>query len=850
MPTRCILIVTGMLGVGLFADGRSIPSDPETALVGQYCAGCHSERGKSGGLSLASFVVGEAPQHADVAEKMIRKLRAGMMPPPGARRPDKTALMALATALETNIDKAAALKPSPGRRPFQRLNRVEYQRSVKDLLALDVDVKGLLPPDSISEGFDNVADSQPLSPALMEGYLRAASKVTALAIGDPEAESTEARYRVPKTASQLRRVDGAPIGTRGGIAVVHTFPADGDYTFRIELHGNADGFLFGGPSAGEQIEVSINGERKALLDVDPKMAEVTTSLTLKTAPIHVAAGPQQIAAAFIQRFEGPVNDLIAPIDHTLADTQIGVAYGITTLPHLKDLSIVGPQRVTGVSTTPSRERIFTCRPTSAAEERPCASRIVTRLASQAFRRPASRRDIESLMRFYADGRKERDFESGIASALEAILASPQFVFRVEPATARALRTGVNRSPEGLALKSTERLSDVALASRLSFFLWASGPDAELATLAQQGRLTAPGALQRQVTRMLADPRAETLSTRFAAQWLRLNDVDAMLPDAVSYPYYDHTLGEALVRETELFFDSIVRDNRSVLDLLTADYSFVNERIARHYGIPNVTGPAFRRVTLPETRRGLLGQGSILVLTSVADRTSPVMRGKWIMEVLLGSPPPPPPPDVPTLDATNATAGGKLLSTRERMEEHRKNPACASCHRVIDPLGLALDNFDVTGRWRIKDNDVPVDAAGVMYDGTKIDGPAGLRAALLTHQDVVLQTFTENLMTYALGRRVEYLRHADGAGDCPAGGDGGSSLLVLRDRDHQQRGVPDARERDGRHDGSHGDRRSGQRSRRPSSGSRRRRPSDCPSSAIRRGRPSGRPSSAIGAPECF
>jgi hypothetical protein len=568
--------------------------------------------------------------------------------------------------------------------------------------------------------------------------------------------------RVPKTSSQLRRVEGAPFGTRGGISIVHTFPADGDYEFRIELHGNADGFLFGGPSKGEQIDVSINGERKALLDVDPNMAEVTTSLFLKTPPIHVAAGPQHLVAAFIQRFEGPVNDLIAPIDHTLADTQIGVAYGITTLPHLKDLTIVGPQRVTGVSSTPSRDRIFTCRPTAASEESACATTIITRLASQAFRQPPKKRDLDALMRFYADGRKERDFESGIASALEAILASPQFVFRVEPATARAEAATVAkrpqpgaRSPKSTALASTERVSDLALASRLSFFLWATGPDAELTRVAEQRRLSAPGVLEHQVARLLADPRAESLSTRFAAQWLRLADVDGMLPDAVAYPYYDHTLGEAFVRETELFFQSIVREDHSVLDLITADYSYVNERIARHYGIPNVTGPAFRRVTLPETRRGLLGQGSMLVLTSVADRTSPVMRGKWIMEVLLGSPPPPPPPNVPALEATNATSGGKVLSTRERMEEHRKSPACVSCHRVIDPLGLALDNFDVTGKWRIKDNGVPVDAAGVMYDGTKLDGPAALREALLKHQDVFLQTFTENLMTYALGRRVEY-----------------------------------------------------------------------------------------------
>jgi mono/diheme cytochrome c family protein len=721
-------------------------ADADSALVKQYCAGCHSERGKAGGLSLASFDASAAVEHAPTVEKMIRKLRAGMMPPPGARRPEPAALRALAESLETRIDRAAAAKPSPGWRPFQRLNRVEYARAVKDLLALDVDTEALLPPDTISQSFDNVADVQAFSPTLIDGYLRAASRVAALAVGDPDAPAVEAHYRVPKTQSQLQRVDGAPRGTRGGLSVVHTFAADGDYVFRMDLHGNADGFLFGGPASGEQVELSINGERKALVDIDPKMAEVTTSLTLRTPPIHVAAGPQRVTAAFIQRFEGPVNDLIAPIDHTLADTQIGVAYGVTTLPHLKDLSIAGPQRVTGVSETVSRRKIFVCRPTSPDEERPCATRIVDALATGAFRRRPTDHERERLMTFFDDGRKARNFEAGITSALEAILASPQFVFRLEPAVVRA---------QSVRTPANETIGDGELATRLSFFLWASSPDGELLKIAQQGRFGAPGVLAAQVKRLLRDSRADAMSTRFAAQWLRLSDVDRMLPDALLYPYYDHSLGDAFVRETELFFDSIVRDDRSVLDLLTADYTYVNERIAKHYGIPNVTGSAFRRVTVPEYRRGLLGHGSVLVLTSVADRTSPVMRGKWVMEVLLGSPPPPPPPNVPALEATNAAAAGKLLSTRERMEEHRKNPACASCHRVIDPIGLALDNFDPTGKWRIKDNEVPVDSTGVLYDGTKLEGPAGLRDALLKHQDVFLQTFTENLMTYALGRRVEY-----------------------------------------------------------------------------------------------
>jgi hypothetical protein len=671
---------------------------------------------------------------------MIRKLRVGMMPPAGARRPAPEVLTALVEALESRMDAAAARSPNPGWRPFQRLNRAEYARAVKNLLDVDVDVSALLPADTISDGFDNIADSQTFSATLLTGYLRAASRVTALAIGDLDASAAEANYKVPKTASQLKRVDGAPLGTRGGLSIRHTFPADGEYVFRMDLHGNACGVLFGGPTAGEQLEVSVDGERVALFDINPRMTEAETGLTLKTPPVHMRAGPHQVTAAFIQRFEGPVVDLLAPIDHTLADTQIGVAFGVTTLPHLKDLSIVGPYRTTGISETPSRRRVFTCRPTTPGEESPCARQIIRRIAGEAFRGPVNESDFTALLRIYDEGRAERGFESGIGAALEAILASPQFLFRLEPVRAAA----GGRS---------YRIGDRELASRLSFFLWGSAPDAELLTVAAAGKLSAPGGLEAQVRRMLADPKSEALATRFATQWLRLNDVDEMLPDALLYPYFDHSLGQAFKRETQLFFDSLVREDRSALDLLTADYSFVNERIARHYGIPNVTGPAFRRVTVPEYRRGILGHGSMLMLTSVADRTSPVMRGKWVMEVLLGSPPPPPPANVPEFSETKAAVGGKLLSVRERMEEHRRNPACTSCHRVIDPLGLALDNFDVTGKWRIKDNEVAVDPTGDMYDGTKLNGPAGLRAALLKHQDAVLLSFTERLMTFALGRRL-------------------------------------------------------------------------------------------------
>ena len=716
--------------------------DAQAELVKQYCTGCHNDRSKAGELTLAGWNVTRASVERELTEKMIHKLRAGMMPPAGARRPEADRIAQLVTALELRMDAAAAADPDPGWRPFQRLNRGEYAREIKHLLELDVDVTAFLPADTISDGFDNVADVQTFSPTLMEGYLRAASRIAMLATGDPESAPTQATFKLPKTASQMAHVDGAPRGTRGGISVEHTFAADGDYVFSMDFFAEPLGYLFGNTRPGEEIEVSLDGARLALLPVDPRMSEEKTGLTIKTAPLHIAAGTHRVSAAFIQRYEGLINDLIAPIDHTMADTEIGIAFGITTLPHLRSLSIIGPHRVTGVSDTPSRRRVFSCRPLSQAEETPCAGAIVRRVATQAFRRPVTDGDHARLMTFYARGRKEKNFEFGVTKALEAILASPQFLFRVEETPARLTA-------------SAYRLGDYELASRLSFFLLGGGPDAELLTLAGQGRLRMPGALAKQARRLLSSPRADALATRFASQWLRLQDLERVIPDPILYPYSDQTLSLALKKETELFFDSLVREDRSVLELLTADYSYVNERVARHYGIANVTGTAFRRVTLPADRRGILGHGSVLTLTSIADRTSPVMRGKWVMEVLLGSPPPPPPPNVPALEETRGTSeSGRALSVRERMEQHRSNPQCTSCHRVIDPLGLALENFDATGKWRIRDGGLPVDTSGQLFDGTSITGTPGLRDALLRHKDVVLLSFTRSLMTYALGRRVE------------------------------------------------------------------------------------------------
>ena len=721
----------------------TLPAARQTELVTTYCATCHSERGKAGGLSLANFNAMKAQEQPAVIEKMIRKLRAGMMPPAGSKRPDAASIESLTAALEARMDELASVNPNPGWRPFQRLNRAEYATEVKNLVGLDVDVTSLLPPDTLSAGFDNVADAQGFSPALMEGYLRAAGRIATLALGDPDSTPTEATYKVPRTQSQMAHIEGTPVGTRGGVSLVHVFPADGDYSFRVMLHAIPTGQLYGSTVKDEKIEISINGARVAVLDINPRMSEQDPNgMNLQSPKVHVQAGPQRVSAAFLRQFEAPVDDILAPQDYTLADSQIGSGFGITTLPHVRDFSISGPFNVTGVSDTVSRRRIFSCRPTTLAEEVPCATEILKRLASQAYREPASPSDVASLLAFYERGRAGADFEVGIRAALEALLASPRFVFRLEqpPATAR--------------VGQTFELADLELASRLSFFLWGAGPDPELVKVAAAGGLATATGLEQQVRRMIADPRSESLATRFAAQWLRLQDVEKIRPDALLFPYWDHTLAEDLVRETELFFDSLVREDRSVLDLLRADYTFVNERVARHYGIPNVMGNEFRRVTLPDERRGILGKGSIQLLTSVADRTSPVQRGKWVMEVLLGSPPPAPPPNVPALEETGGAVGGKLLSVRERMEQHRANPACMSCHKVIDPLGLALENFDVTGKWRIKDNEVPVDANGELYDGTKMEGPAGLRNALLKHKDAFLLSFTERLMTYATGRRMQ------------------------------------------------------------------------------------------------
>jgi cytochrome c551/c552 len=716
------------------------PSEDHTAIVRRYCVTCHNDKTKTGGLSLSAFDVAHASDNSEVAEKMIRKLQAGLMPPPAAARPDASVAQALVAALEANIDAAAAARPNPGVRTFQRLNRPEYARAIRDLLDLDVDSGNWLPLDTKSANFDNIADAQALSPTLLEAYLNAAAAISRMAVGDGQAPAVDSTYTSPGYISQhpWDHVEGAPFGTRGGTVVNHVFPADAEYVFEVSL-------VSGSNARFEDIDISIDGARVSLLEYEPGPAggaDGRGGRSVRTEPVLVRAGQHHVAAAFVRRVEGPYEDLIRPHDWSFAGGGSG-GPGITTLPHVRDLTIKGPYKITGISETPSRQKIFSCRPTVPAEERPCARQIISRLGGEAYRRPLSEDELDRLMPFYESGRS-RGFEQGIRAGLETILASPYFVFRLE------------REPGAAKPGGSYRVADADLASRLSFFLWGTLPDQELASIANQGKLSAPGVLEKQARRMLADERAEALGTRFAAQWLRLQDIDKVHPDPNNYPNFDDNLAADMRRETELFFNNLVREDRSLLDLYRADYTFVNERLAQHYGFPGISGTHFRRVQYPDdTRRGLLGEGSILVQTSLANRTSPVLRGKWVMEVLMGTPPPPPPPDVPALDETAEAKNGRMLTTRERMELHRANPTCNSCHRFMDPIGLALDNFDVTAKWRVRENGMPLDTRGTYYDGTAVTNPAELLTALMKRPVPLVRTFTENLMAYALGRRVEY-----------------------------------------------------------------------------------------------
>jgi hypothetical protein len=718
---------------------RETPDD----IIQNYCLDCHYEQNKenTAGLSFETFKVASAAEHPDVAERMVRKLRAGMMPPPGTTPPDPVSYLGLITALETRLDAAGAARPNPGGRTFPRLNRAEYASAIHELLALDVNPGDWLPLDSLSANFDNIADEQILSATLLDAYLNAAGDISRLAVGDKHAPSVDRTYTNTTYASQhpWDRVDGAPFGTRGGMVVKHVFPADGEYVFEPV-------FISGANTRQEDLDISIDGVRVAVVKYETQPsggADGRGGVAMKTEPIAVKAGQHTVAAAFVRRFDGPYEDLIRPNGWSFSGGGSGGA-GITTMLHLQAFAVRGPYRTTGVTETPSRQRIFSCHPSGAPDERPCARTILTRLATNAYRRPVTPGEVDGLLKFYDTGAAKGGFESGVRTAIEALLASPHFIFHLE------------RQPETVRPGATYRVSGIDLASRLSFFLWGKPPDQDLLAAAAKGELSTPAGIEKQARRMLADPRAEALGTRFAAQWLRLQDLDKVHPDPNFYPNFDDQLATAMRRETIAFFNYLVREDQSALDLYRADYTFVNERLARHYGFTGVAGEAFRKVTYPDaTRRGILGQGSMLVQTSLANRTSPVLRGKWVMEVLLGTPPPPPPANVPPLENTAEAHGGKTLTTRERMEMHRANPTCQSCHRFMDPIGLALDHFDVTAKWRLHENGSDLDTNGTFYDGTAISTPAELSAVLLRRPEPLVRTLTENLMAYALGRRTEY-----------------------------------------------------------------------------------------------
>ena len=726
----------------------AIAPEDLTSVVRTYCVVCHNDVMQTGNLSLQSFQVEHAPERGETAEKMIVKLRASMMPPPGMPRPRGDTLLALVETLETLMDEAAEENPNPGSRSFQRLNRAEYEASIRDLLGLDIDAGNYLPLDTKSASFDNIADVQLLSPTMLDAYLRAADDVSRLAVGVPDVAANSVTYTNSGYASQWDRMPGAPRGTRGGISVVHNFPADGEYVFDLWFEHTTTGEITGGVTPGEQIEVSVDGERIALLEVDRWMHVADPNgMKMSIDPVRISAGPHTVSAAFLQVAEGPVEDILSPHDWSLTDRKIGSGggYGITVLAHVKDLVVLGPYNPTGVSETPSQRAIFSCRPTSSADNEACAEEIISRLSDKAFRRPPTEGELEALMSFYDQGASSGDFDAGVRTALQAMLASPAFVLRLEEA------------PGDFEQGEAYHIGSTSLASRLSFFLWGAPPDDRLRELAREGRLTDPQVLEEQARRMLLDPRSEALGVRFAAQWLRLDDLEKVNPDRLMFPDFHEQLRDAMRRETEIFFNHLVAEDRSVFELFDADYTFVNERLARHYGILGVAGEDFRLVPYPDgsRRRGLFGHASILVLTSHANRTSPVLRGKWVMEVLMGTPPPPPPPGVPSLEETEQAKDGRELTTRERMEIHRADPTCAACHRFMDPIGLAMDNFDVTGKWRIRENGVPLDTRGVFYDGTPISSPAELQQILLKRPIPLIRTFTKNLMAYALGRRVEY-----------------------------------------------------------------------------------------------
>ena len=749
----------------------------------RYCLTCHNQNLKERGtvpIAFDKLNLSNVRTDAEVWERVVRKVRTGLMPPSGRPRPEKAAHDAFVNWIESELDGAARARPNPGRtEPFHRLNRAEYKNAIRDLLDVNINVDSLLPADDASYGFDNIAGVLKMSPTLMERYLTAAQKISRLAVGTPPPIPNVDYVRLGDDLQQDQHIEGLPVGTRGGVSIPYLFPMNGEYVIKLRL---ARDILENVPAFAEDqhLEVSLDGERIQVLTVPgikpppappapPPVAAGTSAAPPRAAISQIEAGIRVSAAE--RALRNNIDDawdvrmsvkagarqlnltfikLTAAIDETsrlpflrpyaanvnISDNRMGVA--------LRSVEIVGPYNPSGPGNSPGRRRIFVCEPKTTAEENGCAKTILSTLARRAYRRPVADADIKPLLDIYAEARAQGNFDVGIESAVSRLLVSPEFLFRVE------------RDPANVPPNTPYRISDLELASRLSFFLWSSIPDDELLDAAARGRLKDAAVLAQQVRRMVADPRAESFVKNFAGQWLYLRNLPSTMPIAFNFPDFDGALRASMQRETELFFDSIIREDRGALDLLTANYTFLNERLARHYGIPNIKGTHFRRVTLEpgSVRAGLLGQGSILTVTSHPDRTSPVVRGKWILENFLGTSPPPPPPNVPELKPTGAA--GAVLSMRDRMVQHRADPACSSCHAIMDPIGLSLENFDAVGRLRaLGESSEPIDASGALPDGTKFVGAAGLRNALLTKSDQVVTTVTEKLLTYALGRGVEY-----------------------------------------------------------------------------------------------
>jgi len=736
-----LLVAGGLTGVAAAqqasAPRPAPPLSPERALVARYCIDCHSREEKTAGLALDAISLDDVDAHAEVWEKVVRKLRARQMPPAKAPRPDERTYDAAISSLEASLDRAAAEHPQPGRtETFRRLNRTEYQNTIRDLLALDVDVASLLPPDESSHGFDNVTVAD-LSPALLNRYLSAAQKISRMVVGTAPRAPGGDTFRIRPDLTQDTHIEGLPLGTRGGALIPYNFPQDGKYEIQIRLMRDRNEGVEG-LSEPHELEVLLDRERMELFTVEPPpkgLSDQSVDTNLKTR-IKVTAGPHKLGVAFVKQSSPLLETPRQPLNvhfNFYRHPRIG--------PAVYQVSVVGPFEASGPGETPSRRRIFVCSPTGPGDEEDCAKRILANLVRRAYRRPVDDEDLKSPLEFYRQGRAEGGFEAGIEMALGSLLVNPQFLFRIE------------RDPAGIARGTAYRIEGVELASRLSYFLWSSMPDDELLDLATRGELSRPEVLERQVRRMLADERSRSLVSNFAGQWLYLRNLEAAIPDMRLYPDFDDNLRQAMRQETELLFESILREDRSVLDFVQADSTYLNERLAKHYGIPHVYGSRFRRVPVDEgSHRGaLLRHGSILTVTSYATRTSPVIRGKWILENLLGSPPPPPPGNVPALKDNTVSS---TLSVRERLAEHRANDACASCHNLMDPVGFALENFDAVGRWRAVEEGRPIDASGGLPDGSSFDGAAGLERALLDRPELFVGTLAEKLLTFAEGRGVE------------------------------------------------------------------------------------------------